>query len=151
MSNQEYFEKEVPLKLEQLQNDTMPVWGTMNVEQMLEHLRRGVVLSMENINDEITTPEDQIPLYKRFLMSDKSFGQNLPQPAAFDRVTPLQGNFEQKKWQLQEALQQMKQFFDKNPGHTAVHQSFGRLNVEEWWQLHRKHFTHHFNQFGLIN
>ncbi len=150
MNNFEYFEKEVPQTLTRLTADTQPHWGSMDAWQMLDHLRKGVILSIENTEDEITTPDERLPLYKKFLMSDKPFGQNLPKPAAFDRVEALPGEMDEKKQQLLDELRRMKQYFKDNPGHVAIHPNFGRLNTEEWLQLHHKHFTHHFNQFGLL-
>jgi RIO-like serine/threonine protein kinase len=36
---------------------------------------------------------------------------------------------------------------DLNLGNVFV---YGDLNFDQWCQLHAKHFTHHFEQFGLI-
>jgi hypothetical protein len=35
-------------------------------------------------------------------------------------------------------------------GQVETHPYYGSLNKELWLKLHSKHFTHHFEQFGLI-
>tara|TARA_R110000850_G_scaffold141639_3_gene263504 strand:- start:191 stop:643 length:453 start_codon:yes stop_codon:yes gene_type:complete len=150
MTNSEFFDTIVPQKLELLTAKAQPKWGTMNVGEMLDHLRIGVVLSMENIDDQITTPEEKLPAFKRFLMSDRPFAEGLSKPDAYNKVAALAGDLNSLKTNLLNELSRMNSFFIQNPDHTAVHPSFGNLNPEEWYQLHRKHFTHHFTQFGLL-
>tara|TARA_R110002096_G_scaffold226283_1_gene415605 strand:- start:322 stop:774 length:453 start_codon:yes stop_codon:yes gene_type:complete len=150
MNNADFFETVVPQKLGKLTADAKPIWGSMNVGQMVDHLRIGVVLSIENTDDIITTPEERLPAYKRFLMGDTPFTEGLPKPEAYNRVKAFEGSLEEMKNSLLDELKRMKLFFEENPDHTAVHPNFGHLNPEEWYQLHRKHFTHHFTQFGLL-
>jgi hypothetical protein len=33
---------------------------------------------------------------------------------------------------------------------TENHPYYGPLQYEQWCRLHAKHFTHHFEQFGLL-
>lgn len=150
MNNADFFDTVIPQKLRELKAEVKPFWGTMDVIQMLDHLRIGVVLSMENVDDEIITPEEKLPAFKRFLMGDRPFAEGLPKPNAYNKVQPKEGDMEAMKSNLLEELQKMKAFFKVNPNHLAVHPSFGNLNPEEWYQLHIKHFTHHFTQFGLL-
>lgn len=150
MNNAEFFDTLVPQKLAELSAEAKPAWGTMGVLEMLDHLRIGVALSIENTEDEITTPEEKLPSYKRFLMSDRPFAEGLPKPDAYNRVQPKVGDLATMKANLLGELERMKTYFNENPEHSAVHPSFGNLNPEEWYQLHRKHFTHHFTQFGLL-
>ncbi len=150
MTNKEFVTSVVPARLQELKADTEPKWGRMTLEQMLDHLRIGVVLSIENTEDEITTPPERLPLYKDYLMSDKPFKEGLPKPEAYNRVAPRTGNIEELKVNLLNELKRMENFFNENPDHTAIHPNFGELNIEEWYQLHKKHFAHHFTQFGLL-
>ena len=41
-------------------------------------------------------------------------------------------------------------FFENNPGAKPVNVTFGELDEEEWNIFHKKHFTHHLSQFGLL-
>lgn len=145
-----YFKAEVAPLLAKLSVDTKPEWGTMNAEQMVEHLIAGVSISMEDTPRTIITPEDKLPVFKKFLMSDRPFGKDLPKPKEFDDYPTKNGDINGKKAELLKRVEEMLQYFEKHPQHSSIHPSFGRLNVEEWKHLHWKHFTHHFLQFGLL-
>lgn len=154
MDYQKFFIDEVPERLKKLKEDSRAEWGVMSAAEMLRHLSIGMKMSLENLNGEITTPEEKLEVYKRFLMSDKAFGQGLAQPGFFGEHQTVKDNsvsIEDLKVELLKGLVDMFCYFSKNTEHTAIHPSFGRLNVEEWQHLHKKHIEHHFRQFGLIN
>ncbi len=138
-----------PQSIRELKADAKPQWGSMNAEEMLQHLRLGIRMSKENQEGSISTSDEKLPVFKRFLMSDKPFGKNLNRPSFFDQ--PVQDmEFEELKKQLLQELEQLLHFLEQQPEHTSVHDSFGVLNAEEWKHLHYKHFRHHLTQFGLI-
>lgn len=149
MNYDNFFLIDVPAMLKDLTPDSKPDWGLMDAGGMLSHLHRSVELSLENTDGEIRIPPEKIPAYKAFLMSEKPFSHNLQAPPEFNLKLPLTGDLENKKLGLMKILLEMLVFFKQNPEHTAVHPSFGRLNVEEWLHLHKKHFTHHLQQFHL--
>ncbi len=146
-----YFSEEVPNALTELSANTKPEWGTMSANEMLEHLIAGVILSMKDVPRSITTPEDKLPVYKKFLMSDRPFGKDLPKPKEFDDYPTKNDDINESKAELLKRIEEMLLYFEKHPQHSAIHSSFGRLTVEEWKHLHKKHFTHHFLQFGLLS
>lgn len=150
MSNYDFLDKDVPETLARLKPDSKPAWGEMSAEELMEHLRVSVLLSVNNPDRTVGTPDERLPLYKQFLMGDRPFAQGQPQPEAFSNVPPLEADFKERKAELLEAVKKMKNHFENHPDHTELHQYFGELNVDEWLQLHKKHFTHHFNQFGLL-
>lgn len=150
MHRDPFFNRTVPAELKKLNADDQPEWGSMSASEMLDHLAAGFRVSIENVDDKILTPEDKLPGYRKFLMSDRPFAPNLKAPEAYQKyVEPTGEDMEQAKVNFLKALVAMLSYFEKNPEHTAVHSSFGRLNNEEWLQLHRKHIKHHFTQFGL--
>ncbi len=144
-----YLTEVVPQKLQQLKAEDKALWGSMTVPQMVDHLRRAVLFSFSPEKAEITTPAEKLPLYKRFLMSDKPFGENLPQPSGFNRVPAYPEELEPLKKELLRVIGEMLDFFDARPDFRSVHPSFGELSPQEWLHLHQKHFEHHFRQFGL--
>ncbi len=146
----QFFKDAVPQALAGLSPDKSPKWGSMNAEEMLQHLRLGIKMSKENQQGKVSTPEAKLPAYKGFLMSNKNFGKNLDRPPYFEqKLDSLE--FGALKNQLLQELEQLLQFFKENPDHTSVHDSFGILNAAEWTHLHYKHFKHHLTQFGLID
>jgi len=145
-----FFTREVPELLSKLDNMAVARWGSMKVDEMLDHLLAGIAISLKDVDRKITTPEDKLPAFRQFLMSDRPFGKNLPKPAAFDDYPKKNGDINTKKMQLMKEVMNMLSYFEKHPDHSAIHSSFGRLNVTGWKHLHKKHFTHHFNQFGVL-
>lgn len=150
MTDPTFFNQTVASELKKLKPDVRPQWGSMTVIEMLDHVAAGFRLSIENVEDEITTPEERLPAYREFVRSEKPFKKELPAPEAYQRFTvPTKGDLEQAKLNFLKAMVAMLAYFEKHPGHEAVHTNFGRLNTEDWLLLHRKHIKHHFTQFGL--
>ncbi len=146
---EDFFMMDVPLMLKKLEHHNQPAWGRMNASEMLDHLRKGVDLSLRKIPIEVVTSDEDLPKYKAFLRSDKPFRPGSQKPAVYDEISAFEGNFEELKVNLMKSLVTMMAYFEKHPEHTAVHPNFGELNGEEWMLLHRKHIYHHFTQFGL--
>jgi oxepin-CoA hydrolase/3-oxo-5,6-dehydrosuberyl-CoA semialdehyde dehydrogenase len=59
-------------------------------------------------------------------------------------------NLDEAKKALLEAYSAFEVFFRENPTATTKNAVFGELTAFEWKLLNRKHFNHHFEQFGLI-
>lgn len=149
MPYESYFMIDVPSMLKRLESDTQPQWGSMTAYEMLDHLRKGVDICVLQLPSEIITPQEMLPKYKDFLMSDKPFRPGSAKPAVFDEVAALEGDLEMLKVNLMKSLVNMMVHFEKYPDHRAVHAYFGELNTQEWLQMHYKHIQHHFTQFGL--
>lgn len=145
-----FFKIETPAYLHQLTEMHKPVWGSMNGRQMLEHLRKALVLSTLNVDVEVLAPEEKIPALQAWLKKDKPMMRFAPKPEALEQVPEVGGDLEKLKVELMDSVHKTLQFYHDNPDYTSVHPNFGRLNVELYLHLHRKHFIHHFTQFGLI-
>lgn len=141
---------DLPQIIEPLSEDKTPEWGEMTSLEMLEHLRVAVEMCLDDSPREITTPEERLEAYRRFLMSEKPFIENAPKPKEFDDYPKKNGDINERKMELIKAVKKMINHFESHPEFSSIHPSFGRLNVNEWKHLHKKHFTHHFTQFGLV-
>jgi hypothetical protein len=95
----------VPL-LRQIPSDTLPHWGTMTLQQMIEHFTDNVRLASGKVQlTEMFTPEEEIPKYQAFIMSDKPFRENTRNPIFGDL------NYEQNVRLLyKHALHHLRQF-----------------------------------------
>lgn len=144
--------KTVPAYLEKLTAETKPAWGKLTPQHMLEHLGNTLIIVKSKEELPIVTPEEQLPAYRAFLMSEKPFSQNIPNKFMGEGLPALRfEDLETAKTKLLAAIQSFENFFLENPNATPVHPFFGPLNHAEWLQFQRKHFTHHFTQFGLLN
>src|SRR5436190_1107990 len=79
LSEKAYFlRNELVEKLRQIPADAKPLWGKMNVQQMIEHMS----YSMRQANGKelytIVTPEENLPRMQAFVASEKQFRENTP-------------------------------------------------------------------------
>lgn len=136
--------------LEKLSADTTPNWGKMSPQRMVEHLTDGIKMSMGKGDFALEIPEDRVSKMLLFLDSDKPMAQNIQVSFALED-TPL------RNLDLDEAIDEFtlawvdfEELYENDPSFNAIHPYYGSLNYNQWLRLHSKHFTHHFNQFGLI-
>lgn len=126
-------------------------WGKMNAQQMVEHLADFFRVSTGKVRIPLVTPQEQLPRFKAFLLSDKQFRENtvapmLPDTPAEVRYAGLQEAVDQLAFEIKEFVER----FTGEPGLVSQHPVFGDLNFEEWVLLHDKHLRHHLRQFGLF-
>ncbi len=138
-------------KLKSLNPDTVGKWGKMNAQQMVEHVAGFFKVSTNQIQFPLVTPEEHLPKFKAFLLSDKEFRENTKAPVLPEEPLPVAHN------SLQEAIEELEEqinlFVEKfSSGEIGLsqHPVFGDLNFEEWVLLHYKHVMHHAKQFGLM-
>jgi hypothetical protein len=129
-------------------------WGKMNAQQMLEHLRDFFMVSTEELHFDLAVPEEYLPKYREFLLSEKEFRENTKAPPSVLGEEPLPERFSslpEAKLALQKAVNYFFEYFKKNADKTTLHPAFGKLNFDDWVLLHYKHVRHHFRQFGLLD
>src|SRR5437764_3023896 len=78
----------IPL-IKKLKGDEKGKWGKMNAQQMTEHVADFFKVSVGTITFSLTTPEEHLPRYKEFLMSEKEFRENTKAPVLPDEPLPL--------------------------------------------------------------
>jgi hypothetical protein len=143
--------KNVPAYLEKLTTETKALWGKMSPQHMIEHVGNTLVIVSSKREIPVITPEDKLPAYRKFLQSGDPFTHNIPNPFVGENPPALRfANLEEAKQKLLAALESFHNFFRENPEAKSVHPFFGPLNYEEWLVFQRKHFNHHFSQFGLL-
>ena len=134
--------------------ETVAHWGKMNLTQTVEHLSDFFDVSSGKSTFPLVTPEDQLPKYKAFLLSDIPFKENTKAPASVVSETPApvrSASYDEALQHLQHSIQLFEQYFRQAPDATTIHPVFGPLNYQEWIQLHTKHLYHHLKQFGLVD
>jgi hypothetical protein len=137
--------------LQNLKPDTIPAWGQMNAQQMVEHVSDFMRISSGRTKVEVLTPEDKLPAFKNFLNSDKQFRPDTKNP--LNTGAPLAVRKENMQAAISELQDEIKNFvetFEKNPQLKTAHPAFGYCDFEEWIKLHYKHLSHHARQFGLM-
>lgn len=138
--------------LNNISSETNANWGKMNAQQMVEHLASIFNVSVEKIKFDLVTPEENLPKFKEFLLSDKPFRENTKAPVSLIGEEPLpldHSSYQDAVEKLHDAVEHFETYFKNAPGKKTIHPVFGPLNFDEWVLLHYKHVTHHLRQFGM--
>ncbi len=139
--------------LQRLDPATVPQWGKMSVQQMVEHYAGDAVrnasgrLKMEKI----ITPIEHFEKMREFMMSEKPFKENTKNPLMGEEPQSLRYKTIQAAiGALQQELIYFFEAFEKNPQLITRNPFFGDLNFEQNVQLLYKHAIHHLRQFGVV-
>jgi len=136
--------------LQQLDENTTPLWGKMNVRQMIEHMADYVRIASGRTHMDIVTPGEHIPRMQTFLASEKPFRENTPNSLMADE--PPLPRHATKELAIQELKEELEHFFlvyENEPGKVTNNPFFGALTFDLQVQLLHKHSTHHLRQFGV--
>jgi oxepin-CoA hydrolase/3-oxo-5,6-dehydrosuberyl-CoA semialdehyde dehydrogenase len=146
-----FLKNEFVFLVNKLKGDEKGKWGKMNAQQMVEHVSGFFKVSTEKIHFPLTTPLEHLPKYKEFLLSDKEFRENTKAPVLPEEALPLHySSMKEAMVELKKSVDDFFDFFKGDASKTTLHPAFGKLNFDEWVQLHHKHVIHHLKQFGLM-
>jgi len=149
--HQAFFQQDVPQLLNELQVDTKPLWGEMDSIKMIDHLRAGTELFLSKRKPKLEVPEEKLPRYKAFLMSDKPFMEGARKPKEYqDYERQDAQELDKLKSDFLEVLKRFDSITLAQKDFWCFHPSFGLLDPTETRQLQFKHIRHHFQQFGLM-
>ncbi|NNK74680.1 MAG: DUF1569 domain-containing protein [Maribacter sp.] len=135
-------------RINQLSNDTPPLWGKMNVAQMLAHC---------NVTYELVyTDKHPKPhgfkkfmiklLAKNVVVGPKRYKKNSRTAPMF--IISDKREFDTEKQRLIDYLKKTQQLGEAHFNGKESH-SFGPLTSKEWNTLFSKHLDHHLQQFGV--
>jgi len=129
---------------------TVPRWGKMSAQQMVEHVSGFFKISTEKLIFPLTTAVEHLPKYREFLLSEKEFRENTKAPILPPHPLPVKyPTMDHAVADLQKQVNDFFEYFRERPEKKTLHPAFGELNFEEWVQLHHKHVKHHLKQFGI--
>jgi hypothetical protein len=138
--------------LRSLQPAQKALWGKMDAQQMVEHLRDALKVANGKIAlPLVTTDTERLEKMRAFIMTDIPFKENTrsavmpeaPRPhkyaslaAAVDKLAP--------------ELLDLFSVYEAAPGKVVMNPVFGELNYEQQISLLYKHAVHHLKQFGVM-
>ena len=150
------FEKENFLRtklvflLQKLPANQLPLWGKMNVQQMIEHFTDVMMVANGKIRLPVVTPPDKLQKVREFMMSDKPFRENTKSPVLPEEPLPLKKRTREAAiGKLQEEIIYFFEAFEQDPSMKTTHPVFGELNFDMNIQILYKHALHHLRQFGI--
>ncbi len=145
--------KDFTKRLTQLTQKTLPRWGSMNGQEMLEHLEETMKYSTgELVTKECKTSAEHLEKYQDSLYNFRKMPQDYPAPFLEDGKLPelKYKNLEEAKTYFIESVKNYQIYYQENPEAKHLHFVFGMLNKEMMELFHQKHVTHHFEQFALV-
>lgn len=135
-------------RISKLTPDTQPLWGTMNVAQMLAHCNVAYVMAYENKYPPIGAFKRAILrlLIKDLVVNEKPYKKKSPTAKEF-QVAPQQ-DFEAERNKL---IAYLHKTLEYGPSHFEgkASRSFGPMTSKEWNNMFAKHLDHHLSQFGV--
>ncbi|MFA5620058.1 MAG: phenylacetic acid degradation bifunctional protein PaaZ [Weeksellaceae bacterium] len=146
--------EQIEKALNALTEKTEPKWGKMNPQQMIEHVEMGMLHSLgEPEAEQLLIPEEHLEAYQDFLYTHKKMPKNYEAPflPADGSLPPLRHkNLQEAKEALLETLHRFLIYYKTFPEAQHMNYVYGMMDKDMAELLHRKHLTHHFEQFGLI-
>ena len=134
-----------------LDPERSPEWGEMDPQSMLEHLVRSLRISRGEEEQQVQLPPEKVEEMQNFLFSDKPMPKEVKSKTMANADASYWfADLEDAKEAFLEEWDRFQEAYSKDPGKKEAHPMFGELDREGWEQVHRKHFTHHFQQFGLF-
>jgi len=149
---EKFFREEYIPLLKKLTGNEKPKWGKLSPQGMIEHMTDSIGIGWKRIVLPLYTSPENLPKAKAFMLSDKPFKENTPNPYMPDNPPPLRNkDIASAIEELEREIQSFLNFHKQNPGIIVQNPFFGDLNYEEWLHLLHKHAIHHLKQFGLID
>jgi hypothetical protein len=140
--------KELIDRINELEPTSTPIWGKMNVAQMLAHCNVSYELVYDNIHPK---PNPIIKFFlkafiKNMVVSEKPYKHNGQTSPAF--LIKDEKDFDMEKKRLISYINKTQElgeaYFENKESH-----SFGKLSIQEWNNMFYKHLDHHLRQFGV--
>ena len=146
--------KEIQKILNNLTENSERKFGLMTPQLMVEHLEEVLRNGFGQLNpsDFPEIPADKLELLQDWIYTNQKIRPGAQYPLLKDGEMPVLRfkNLDQAKEKLIETLKEYLIYYRENPLVEHYHPRFGMLNKEMMELFHRKHFTHHFEQFGLV-
>lgn len=148
----EFNKKVLATQLEKLTEDHKAQWGVMTPQHMVEHMERGLHAAVGKIKKEVVTPEERLEKFQDSLWNYYPMPRDFNNPDYESGILKdlHHGSLKEAKEALINAYMEFETYYKENPEAKHANSVFGELDKEQWDLLNRKHFHHHFEQFGLI-
>lgn len=137
--------------LKELKSDSVPLFGKMTPQHMVEHLMLAISFSNGRSPQPIMVDERVAKTIRHYTIhSDREMSVGFKAPMLGEDLLPLAyPDLQTAIEHLQKELDLFDEYFIKNPNSKPISPVIGELDHKEWIIFHNKHFTHHFKQFGL--
>jgi oxepin-CoA hydrolase/3-oxo-5,6-dehydrosuberyl-CoA semialdehyde dehydrogenase len=149
---QDFTQEKVAASIARLTENTKPTWGMMSPQHMIEHLIDSLENAVGKQEMELLIPEEKIERYQESLFNYRKMPRDFKR-ADLDPNKPADlryESFNEAKAALLKAYETYEAYYKEHNDAKHLHPMFGPLDKELWDLINRKHFHHHFEQFGII-
>ncbi len=135
-----------------LKSNASPLFGIMTPQHMIEHLIFVLKFSNGKLPQRLMVDERLSKTIKYYTIdTDREMSIGFKAPMLGEGLVPLLlPDLNSAIEQLRKELIDFDFYFKTNPDSKPMSPVLGELDHREWIIFHNKHFTHHFNQFGLL-
>lgn len=143
--------QEIKERITKLSESTPRKFGKMSAQHIIEHLTFSLMFSNGKMPQKLIVSRESAEKTKAyFINQDNDFDPGFKTPMLGDEPPEyFFSTLEEAKENLLNAIIEFQNFFKNNPDEKPINPIMGKLNYEEWIILHKKHFKHHFQQFGI--
>lgn len=147
-----FLKNEFTEKLKGIAASSLPLFGKMNPQQMVEHMAEYIRLGYGNPRIAVASySEDVLAKMNAFLKTEKPLRPNTANPLMEETPPPAKHeNYESAVQDVQKAIDELFEAFHQNPSLAVANPFFGVLNFDLTVQLLYKHGKHHLAQFGIV-
>lgn len=147
-----YLTERIPVALQKLKFEKVPLWGKMTAQHMVEHMTQAITSStILSLTPPRSLNAIQIQARQLLLESDADFPRGLQNPMFQFGLPPYEhADIEIAKNKLIEKINLFYKVFEAKPTATTFNLFLGDITFEECQKAHAKHFKHHFTQFELL-
>lgn len=150
-NRREFLTMQVPQILTNLTADTVPKFGLMTPQHMVEHLT-WVTKSSLTRNGEPEPELSKSQLFFRKFVDNGAIFKHRPSDKTKDDLQALKyGSLIEAIESIPEAVDRLYQTFEKNPNFKTFNPMMGEFNFEDQELFHYQHYKYHLFQFGLID
>ncbi|MBA6153707.1 DUF1569 domain-containing protein [Gelidibacter maritimus] len=140
--------QQVLLRIDRLTENSTPIWGKMDVAQMVKHCQMPLLVAsgkMELVENVGFLKRMIFRMYKPIMYNDKPWPENITTPKDFKITEPQV--FEMERELLKVTI---NEFQSKALNmHWPKHPYFGSFSTDQWGRMQYKHLDHHLRQFGV--
>jgi hypothetical protein len=139
--------------LQNIEPNTAPIFGNMQLQQMIEHLYYSVEVAYGAIPVPAINQATVADKAQRWMLAETTtFKDNTPNPLITEELLVLKNNsISEAVEQLQVSINNFINYYTQNPEATVQNAFFGKLNFEQQVHLLHKHAWHHLRQFGVAH
>lgn len=149
-TKKEFLLKEVPPLLKELKHDTLPNFGLMTPQHMVEHLTQVVKTSVKRYGEPTGEPTKRQLGFKKFIEGGAIL-KHYPSDKTKADLPPLKyDSLEEAIIQIPVAVERFYNHYTAHPDFKAYNPFLGELGFEELELFHYQHYRYHLWQFGLL-